>query len=114
MAESEIITVTAKRLADTANSRGDAAVYELSPPYVETSYSWSDSPREPIEHKFVVVSAVDLDFGGISISDYRSSETMIFPSDGEGVSDFWVLVMVPYKSHADALSELGYTIEASK
>lgn len=90
---------TATRHAEVSSMRGDAAVYKLTPPL--------DS------HEFVVVSAVDLDYGGFGIGlGLRDSETMIFPSDGERVIDWGELAMVPLKSHSEALAELGYEVSA--
>jgi len=90
---------TATKTKTLEGWRGDAAIYKLDPP--------TDAGLE-----YVVVSAVDLDFGniGTDMSWYRKSETMIFPSDGDDVLDFGELVMVPEKSHASALADLGYEV----
>lgn len=87
---------TATLVKKLDNMRGDAAVYELDPPLDEI--------------RFVTVSAVDLNFGGFDMGDYRNSETMIFPSDGETTTDWGELAMIPYKSHTDALADLGYDL----
>ncbi|KTR02083.1 hypothetical protein NS184_16915 [Curtobacterium luteum] len=78
-------------------------MYKLDPPVKHKDYF--DEVEQ--EYSYVVVSAVDMP---ISIADYRTAETMIFPSDGNGVIDWGELVMVPYKSHADALTVLGYEV----
>jgi len=82
---------------------GDAAVYQLKPPFKHKDYF----DEEEREYTHVVVSAVDLP---IAISDYRTSETMIFPSDGDKVTDWSELAMVPMKSHTDALDQIGYEV----
>lgn len=101
---------TAQKLHPVKGKRGDMAVYRLTPPYREQHRNWSDDTTSVRVHEFVAVSAVDLDFGGRVIPDYRTSETMIFPSDGDDVTDFGELAMVDHKSHADALAELGYVV----
>ena len=101
---------SARRVADYTKGRGDAAVYKLTPPYVETPWS-IDGDAATVQHEFVMVSAIDLDYGGFGSGlGLRESETMIFPSDGEGVSSWGELCMVERKSHADALEELGYEV----
>lgn len=82
---------------------GDAAVYKLEPPIKHKVYL--DEVEQ--EYSYVVVSAVDLP---IVTANYRTSETMAFPSDGNDIIDWGELVMVPHKSHADALTELGYEV----
>jgi len=100
----------AKRLRAVASMRGDAAVYELSPPFMETP--WSEAgDREPIAHTFVVVSAIDINYGGYGVGlGLRESETMIFPSDGVDVTEWGDLAVVEGKSHIGALAELGYEV----
>ena len=99
---------SARRVRECKKMRGDAAVYKLTPPYVETPWS-IDGDTLPVQHTFVVVSAVDLFY---TVLSFRESETMIFPSDGKGVSIYDELCMVEHKSHADALEELGYAVTA--
>ena len=102
---------TATLFKPLTGGRGDIAIYKLDPPYVEHPYQWGDTVKPDITHEYVAVSAVDLDFGGFfSPGDYRTSETMIFPADTEAVTDWGALAMVPYKSHVDALKDLGYEI----
>lgn len=86
--------------------RGDAAVYKLDPPFTHTPWGGSEQTLE-----FVVVSAVDLDYAGFGVG-LRTSETMIFPSDGSSVTDWGELAMVEHKSHADALLDLGYEVSS--
>jgi hypothetical protein len=77
---------------------GDAALYRLEPPIESGEY--------------VVVSATDLPSIAHIDPTYRTSETMVFPSDGESVSDWGELAFVPYRSHADALADLGYEVKS--
>lgn len=95
MSAEQITTKTATKVKEMEGWQGDAAVYRLDPPL--------DA------HEFVVVSSVTL---GISLPNYRSSETMVFPSDGEDATDFGELTMIPYMSHEDALADLGYEVAA--
>jgi hypothetical protein len=87
-------TKIATRVKTITGWQGDAALYKLQP---------------PLEHgPFVIVSAVDLP---IRITSYRTSETMIFPANEKGNEvDFDELAFVPYKSHVDALADLGYEV----
>ena len=102
---------TAEKLHRVQNARGDMAIYRLVPPYVEHRTNWADGTQIEVKHHFVAVSAVNLDLG-VVIPSYRTSETMIFPSDGDDVSDWGELAMVPEKSHASALEQLGYAVSA--
>jgi hypothetical protein len=93
-----VVPCVARRTKTLAQGAGDMAVYELTPPFRMDADAVLDH---------VVVSSVDLP---ILLSGYRTEETMIFASDGENVTDWGELVMVPYKSHEDALRELGYEV----
>jgi len=101
---------TATLVKSLDGMRGDARIYKLDPPYVEHPYSYGDDVKPDIEHEYVTVSAVDLNFGGFDMGNYRTAETMIFPSDGEDTTDWGALAMIPYKSHEDALADLGYAV----
>lgn len=95
---------TATLVRTMEGMRGDARIYRLEPPYKYTR--WGE--EEEREAEFVAVSAVDLPTLGLP--GYRTSETMIFPSDGEDVTDFGELVMIPHKDHDEALAKLGYVV----
>ena len=103
----------AKRLPNIEgleNMRGDAAVYELSPPFTATAWS-GDADAEPTVHEFVTVSAIDDTYSDSVFSGpLRRSETMVFPSDGVTVTDWLELCAVNGKSHVRALAELGYEV----
>lgn len=86
---------TATKVRDLTGFRGNAALYKLDPPH--SSGEW------------VIASAVDLDFGGFIVSDYRTSETMVFPATEDGeIADWGEIGFAAHKSHADALSDRGY------
>jgi len=88
---------TATKIRDIEGRR-QKALYSLDPPLDDGT-------------EFVLVSAVDLDFAGIESFGYRTSETMVFPADGDGeVTNWGELGFVPYKSHAAALDDMGYTV----
>ncbi|QJU52964.1 hypothetical protein SCB71_06500 [Herbiconiux sp. KACC 21604] len=95
MSEEETVKKVATKVRDITGWHGDAQLFKLEPPLEKSG-------------PFVVVSAVDLP---VYIPDYRTSETMIFPCDeaGEHV-DFGEVAFVPYKSHVDALADLGYEV----
>lgn len=76
---------------------GDAMLYELDPPYNRVK----GDEIEQISH--VVVSAIDLPI-----------ETMVFPATEKGVLSWSELVMVPFKSHSEALRNLDNYIITHK
>jgi hypothetical protein len=90
-------TKTATQIAnDTRWGRGDTRLWRLDPPLADGT-------------AVVVSSAVDL---GISIPDYRTSETMIFPWDEaqDRPSDMGELAFVDHKDHEAAIRDLGYEV----
>lgn len=93
------------------NMRGNAAIYELDPPYLEVRDEDEDEERTYFNHQYVAVSSVDLLTFGTPIPGYRTSETMIFPASLTTIVSFRELVMIPYKSHEEAFKILGYTID---
>lgn len=101
---------TAKLVKELHDFRGNAALYQLDPPLTESSWSDDDSPAS---HEYVIVSAVRLPilttmYGG------ASTKTYIFPATPEGEIAEWAELPGSMKntlSHAEALSEAGYTIE---
>lgn len=89
---------TATKVRDVTGFRGEAALYRLDPPLEDGT-------------DLVVASAVDLNFGGFTPTDYRHSETMVFPAGEDGkVTDWGEVGFVAYKSHADALQDMGYDV----
>lgn len=102
---------TARFVKRVEGARGDMRIYRLDPPY--DCHDWKADDDELMQYEYVAVSAVNLDFGGFSMRNYRTGETMIFPANEEGPIDYGDLVMIEYKSHADALAQLGdgYLIE---
>lgn len=83
--------MVAKKLkALSEDFSGDAAVYEMDPPFEG--------------HKFVVVSGVRNAF---------AHETMLFKSDKNGKVTEWgdLHCVRNTQSHQEVLGELGYTIE---
>lgn len=88
---------TATKVRSLTGFRGDAALYKLDPPHA--SGEW------------VIVSAVDLDFGGFIVAEHRTSETMVFPATEDGeIADWCEIGFAPKKSHADALSDMDYEL----
>lgn len=74
--------------------RGNAAVYQLDPPFVP-----DNQDKKLVE--FVIASAVNNEF---------AHETMIFEAnkDGECVSFFALACIRENLSHSDCLAKLGY------
>lgn len=86
---------TAKKIKDLDGFRGEAALYEVSPPL-------RDYMGEK-EYKFIVVSAVD---------SIYATETYIFGSNEEGVVTDWTELPGSQKDlldHEIVLKEAGYT-----
>lgn len=93
--------------------RGDAALYRLDPPLVQTHYR-GDEPDE--SHEYVIVSAIDntemMAFSGLDL-DWR--ETYIFPATPDGEVADWGELDGSVKGtldHADALRGAGYEVIA--
>lgn len=101
----------ARFISRMKNMRGNAAIYELDPPYLEVRDEDEDEERTYFNHQYVAVSSVDLLTFSTPIPGYRTSETMIFPASLTTIVSFCELVMIPYKSHEEALKILGYTID---
>ncbi len=86
---------TAKKIRELDGFKGEAALYEMSPPYEG--------------HQFVVVSAISIAF------DTGRSETYIFPSDAKGKVTDWGELEGSRRgttSHSEILEEAGYEVEA--
>ena len=92
------------RAATTSQSRAAPGRRTTSPP--TTPATSQGAAVMPVSGGKIVVSAVDLP----PVPNYRTSETMIFPGSLDGIEDWGELAMIPYKSHADALERIGYTI----
>lgn len=88
---------TATQIAGSTKwGRGDTRLWRLDPPLDDGT-------------AVVVSSAVDL---GISIPNYRTSETMVFPwsEATDRPSDMGELAFVPSKDHEAAIRDLGYEV----
>jgi len=98
---------TAKEIAQLADWRGDARVFELSEP---TEYEGYNGEYVPMKTSYIIVSAADVPYSG--------PETYIFPARKVG-DVFEPIDMMELEGsyrggldHAEALEGAGYAIEA--
>ena len=102
MTETKTKTATfIKRLHDFT---GDARLFRLSEPIVQTD--WDDNEKNSFE--YVVVSA--------TVASYSGPETYIFGANEAGEIQDWLELEGSYRGgldHDEALSNAGYEIRAS-